>query len=97
VEIVRALYILGAETRLAEYEAVLYMKLIQIENNLKKWELTVKGYAEIPSISITVNGKPSKDFQFAFLTIFNNLREEVFIMHCISFLQIFWELLVLKD
>jgi hypothetical protein len=40
VEIVRALDILGAETRLSEYEAVLYFKWkeVDIEMNQREWE-----------------------------------------------------------
>jgi hypothetical protein len=38
IEIVRALDILGAETRLSEYEALLYVKLKEIEKDEKEWE-----------------------------------------------------------
>jgi hypothetical protein len=38
VEIKRALDILGAEKRLSEYEALLYMKLKEREENEKEWE-----------------------------------------------------------
>jgi hypothetical protein len=38
VEIVRALDILGAETRLAEYEAVLVLKLKEAEDDEREWE-----------------------------------------------------------
>jgi hypothetical protein len=38
VEVVRSLDILGAERRLLEYEAILYMKLMEMDKNEEEWE-----------------------------------------------------------
>jgi hypothetical protein len=47
VEIVRALDILGAETILKEYEALLYLQLSDFINNDKESEERFKGFALI--------------------------------------------------
>jgi hypothetical protein len=58
VEIVRALDILGAERRMIEYEALLYMKLIDREKNEKEWEQVCGGRL---SVSFLVHVKKFSD------------------------------------